>query len=120
MTFYLPLYSYRSGKVEARSGLNQGYADGRIRDLREVYIPIPRAFYTKIGTSPFPSPGQSFNLYLPNGDVLVASICQADQKALMSNPNSALGNWLVRDVLDIKHNRQITKEDLISAGIDSV
>lgn len=120
MIFYLPLYSYRTGNVEARSGLNQGYADGRERELREAYIPIPRAFYDHMGVSPFPPRDTSFDLVLPNGTILSASICQDNDKALMSNPNEKLGKWLVRDVLGIIHNRPITISDLRSASCDSV
>lgn len=120
MTFYLPLYSYSSGEVEARSGLNQGYANGRERELREAYIPIPRAFYNHMGRNPFPSRDTSFDLVLPDKTTLKASICQDNNKALMSNPNADLGKWLVRDVLGITHNRPITMSDLRSANCDSV
>lgn len=38
----------------------------------------------------------------------------------MSNPNHKLGKWLVNDVLEIVHNRQITMNDLRNANCDSV
>lgn len=120
MTFYLPLYSYSNGDVQLRSGLNQGYADGRPRELREAYIPIPQAFYDCVGSSPFPPRNCSFDLVLPNRTVLSAKICQDNDKALMSNPNHELGEWLVNDVLGIVHNRQITMDDLRDADCDSV
>lgn len=48
---YLPLYSYRSKKVELKSGLNQWNASsknkgsGLLRPEKEIYIPIPIEFH---------------------------------------------------------------------------
>ena len=38
----------------------------------------------------------------------------------MSNPNKALGKWLLRDVLKIPYGKIITYNDLLEVGIDSV
>jgi hypothetical protein len=38
----------------------------------------------------------------------------------MSNPNKALGKWLLRDVLAVPEGQVITYEDLEVYGIDSV
>jgi len=43
----------------AHSGLNHWGEAGRPRDLDEVYIPIPKAFYDYYG-NPFPPRGVSF------------------------------------------------------------
>ena len=41
-------------------------------------------------------------------------------KAIMSNPNSVLGKWLLRDVLELPEETLITYELLKEYGIDSV
>lgn len=120
----LPLYSARSMKVEAQSGLNQWNAKGRKRDPNEVYIPIPawihkvfRGFFN-YSTENFKT--EAFQVLLPNGKVLSMKVAQSGGKALMSNPNSALGEWLLRDILQIQEGKVVTKEMLDILGIDSV
>lgn len=50
---YLPLYSFRSGEVEEKSGLNAWNAaskekgSDKPRPLNEVYIPLPKEFHHK-------------------------------------------------------------------------
>ena len=38
----------------------------------------------------------------------------------MSNPNNALGKWLLRDVLKLPYGKIVKIEDLYEIGIDSV
>jgi len=119
-TIYLPLYSERGCKnVPQRSGLNQWNAHGRPRKPNEVYIPIPKIVNIKFPDF-FPTRDQEFMLGIPNGSFLRAKICQDDNKALMTNPNSALGEWLLRDVLGLRENELLTYAMLEEAGIDSV
>ena len=47
-------------------------------------------------------------------------VAQQGGKALMSNPNSALGEWILRDILQLKEAELLTKEKLDTIGIDSV
>lgn len=47
-------------------------------------------------------------------------LCQENCKALMSNPNKALGKWLLRDVLKVPYGKTISYDDLLEIGIDSV
>ena len=47
-------------------------------------------------------------------------VAQQGGKGLMSNPNSALGKWILRDILQLKENELVTKEQLDIIGIDSV
>lgn len=109
---YLPLYSYSSGKVETKSGLNAWNAasknkgSGQLRPLNEVYIPIPRIFHKshpdfftpnifeaekKIKSAP---KGKSsdyrvrFHLHLPNGKVLPSLLTQQNMKGLESGSNT--------------------------------
>lgn len=119
---YLPLYSKnnKDGKfVAERSGLNARFAGGRPRDPYEVYIPISQKFNEKYRDF-FPPSDQPFNLLLPDGRTLSAKICQENDKALMTNPNKALGHWLIDDVLKISPTVPITYEMLEKYGIDAV
>lgn len=117
----LPLYSTRGGveHVPEKSGLNQWNAAGRVRNEDEVYIPIPQDIH-KHFPSFFPDRKTEFTLVLPSGDELSAKICQSNGKALMSNPNSALGYWILRTVLRKKPGELVMMNDLTRYGIDSV
>lgn len=119
----LPLYSYnkstKNKEVSAKSGLNQWNAGGRKRDPNEIYIPISRQDH-KVTPNFFPDRDTEFRLLLPNGKDLSAKICQDNNKALMSNPNKELGEWLLRDVLNLKEKTLVTYEKLEDLGIDSV
>ncbi len=117
-TVYLPLYG-RSHIVSERSGLNQWNARGRKRDYNEVYIPIP-AIIHNLYPDFFPARDKIFNLKLPNGKTMQSKVCQDGNKALMSNPNSELGNWILRDVLKLEEGELLTYEKLQILGIDSV
>ncbi len=116
----LPLYSKRGADhVPERSGLNQWNANGRKRDANEVYIPIPKSIHKNYPTF-FPSRDVPFELILPDGNKLSAKVCQDGGKALMSNPNSQLGEWILRKILRKKEGELVTIEDLYKYGIDSV
>ena len=115
----LPLYSRRDGCVPVKSGLNQWNADGRKRDFDEVYIPVPSQIH-KDYPDFFPTRDIVFSLELPNGNVLSAKICQSGGKALMSNPNKALGEWILRRIFKKKPGELVTMFDLQRLGIDSV
>jgi hypothetical protein len=119
---FLPLYSTRSTEskdVPERSGLNQWNAGGRTRSLGEVYIPIP-AFIHKKFPNFFPEKDVQFNLHLPNKNILTAKVCQGGKKALMTNPNEALGQWILRDVLKLKEGELLTYQKLEDINLDSV
>ena len=47
-------------------------------------------------------------------------VCQTDGKALMSNPNKALGKWILRDVLEIPYNTIVTYDMLLERNIDAI
>lgn len=126
----LPLYSSRGGSKEVpeKSGLNQWNAGGRARKFGEAYIPVPQVIH-KSCPKFFPI-GKSFNLFLPNTELPArASLCQADNKALMTNPNDELCKWIFK-VIDpnfstTMYNKAPSREpfkysDLEIAGYDSV
>ena len=117
-TIYLPLYG-RDKLVYPKSGLNQWNASGRKRDINEIYIPIPIKIH-RLKPNFFPPRDKPFNLHLPNKEILNVKVCQDNSKALMSNPNEALGKWLLRDVLSLKEGEVLTYEKLEDLGIDSV
>ncbi len=117
----LPLFSTKgeSKFVAQKSGLNFFNAGGRERNSGEVYVPIP-ALIRKFAPTFFPKRDESFCLSTPMGEKLEAKICQDDAKALMTNPNSALSNWLLRKVLGLKEWEILTLEHLQNLNVDSV
>ncbi|MGB7604615.1 MAG: hypothetical protein WBL93_03975 [Lutisporaceae bacterium] len=129
-TIILPLYSMRSGEVEAKSGLNQWNAGGRYRNAREVYIPVPSWIHKKFPYF-FPDINTTFNLHLPNNRTISAKMCQTYEmiieghiinkgKGLMSNPNTDLGEWILEDILRTDERQIVTKNNLNELDIDSV
>lgn len=117
----LPLFSDRGSErnVPERSGLNQWNAKGRPRDPNEIYIPIPKWIHN-VFPGFFPARDISFNLQVPSGKFLDAKVCQDGSKALMTNPNKALGEWLLREVIDLNERELLTYEMLEGLDIDSV
>ncbi len=115
----LPLFSPKQNIVPEKSGLNQWNAAGRPRNPNEVYIPVPKKIHKNF-PSFFPDREVDFILNLPNGKAIPAKICQDGGKALMSNPNKLLGQWLLRDVLQLKEGELLTMETLNRMGFDSV
>ncbi len=116
----LPLFSMKGGRhVPSKSGLNLWNASGRVRHPNEVEIRIP-APVKRENEGFFPPRHVPFRLLLPDGHVLSASICQADDKAIMSNPNKDLGNWLLRTVLHLAEGEIATIEKLDELGVDAV
>ena len=126
----LPLYSTKSGskrEVQEKSGINQWNAGGRERKFGESYIPIPMAIHDAHPNF-FPPKDVKFKLTLPNGKVISAKVCQENNKALMSDPNTDLCEWLYTIIdknLDIAkkrfaEERPYTYDDLREVGKDSV
>lgn len=115
----LPLYSTRNDLVPEKSGLNQWNAGGRKRSLNEVYIPIPMQIHQNFPDF-FPGRDTPFDLIIPDGNILNAKVCQENSKALMTNPNSALADWLLRKLLNLKEGELATSERLALMDCDSV
>jgi hypothetical protein len=125
----LPLFSLKGQDrvVPARSGINQWNANGRARKFGEAYIPVPRLVHT-LSPNFFPARDVRFDLTLPDGTVVNAKLCQDNSKALMSDPNDALCNWLFRSIdgsLAVAQRRladqnPYTYNDLATIGKDSV
>ena len=119
----LPLYSTRKGgemkEVPLHSGLNQWNAGGRERDPGEVYIPIPMEIH-HAHPSFFPPEEQVFELETPTRERLKAKLCQENSKALMTNPNNALADWLLRGIFNLQEGTPLTYDRLLEAGTDCV
>jgi hypothetical protein len=117
----LPLYGTKNKEkfIFDRSGLNQWNANGRKRNLGEIYIPIKKEIHTFF-PSFFPPRDENFNLQIPTGEIFSAKVCQDNSKALMTNPNKALSDWLLRKVLQLKEGELATIEKLDKLGFDSV
>lgn len=114
----LPLYG-KHRIIYPKSGLNQWNAEGRKRDFGELYIPIPMDIHHCFPNF-FPQREDTFNLKIPTGEVFSAKVCQANGKALMTNPNKLLSDWLLRTVLQLKEGELATIEKLDKLGFDSV
>lgn len=109
------------GVVYEKSGLNIWNASGRKRDPDEVYIPFNKKDRMRLENKDFfPPKDKNFDLKLPDGQHISAKLCQDDGKAIMSNPNKALGKWLLRDVLKLPQKTLITYELLQKKGFDTV
>ncbi len=122
----LPLFGTKNLKtirVEKSSGLNAWHAKPRKnqdkRPYGEMYIPIPKEIHKQFPDF-FPKRDESFDLEIPTGETFSAKVCQQDSKALMTNPNSALEKWLLRDLLQLKEGELATIEKLNELGFDSV
>lgn len=117
----LPLYGFKKNEkfVFEKSGLNQWNAGGRKRDLGEVYIPIPIDIHKQFPDF-FPERDKPFELKIPTGEVFSAKVCQDNSKALMTNPNKALSDWLLRKVFQVKEGELLTIEKMNELGFDSV
>lgn len=131
---YLPLYSDRSGKVEEKSGFNawngasKSKGSNILRPNYEAYIGIPTwvhhfqnnffGFNALDKQERDNSP--SFNLHLPNQEVIQAIITQENGKSLQTNPQSILGKWILRDVLGLQARELLTYRHLQKLGVDSL
>ncbi|MES2590926.1 MAG: NgoFVII family restriction endonuclease [Bacteroidota bacterium] len=121
-----------------------------LRPLNEIYIPIPREFHRKhpdfFTKNIFKSekmrenysgdkenkPEVRFHLQLPNGKRIPSLVTQSNMKGLQSGSNteydekgkrygqSALGQWLLVDVLGLKERKLVTRKWLQKKGTDSV
>ena len=132
----LRLYTIKDKKkiVQEKSGLNQwngartNYKKNENnektpekvtpRNPNELHIPYPKKDRDR--ESFFPPRSTSFDLKLPNGHWISAKVCQENGKAIMSNPNSELGKWLLRDVFELPEGTLVTYDMLKKFNVDSV
>ena len=117
----LPLYGIKNKQkfIFEKSGLNQWNAGGRARNMGEIYIPIPIEINRNYSNF-FPPRDTHFNLSIPTGETYSAKVCQDNSKALMTDPNKAMSDWLLRRILKLKEGEIATIEKLDKLGFDSV
>ena len=125
--------------------MNQWNASGRVRDPNEIYI----SYLTedrKRSVDFFLNRDEPFTLLLPDGTEMSAKVCQRAftkvsperyafltseekeredarakvGKSIMSNPNKALGKWLLRDVFELPEKTLVIYDMLRIFGVDSV
>lgn len=135
--------------LNAWNGSSKNKGSDTLRPLNEVYIPIPREFHKKhpdfFTKNIFDfekvregydgindKPEVRFHLQLPNGKKIPSLVTQSNMKGLQSGSNierdengkkygqSALGQWLLIDVLGLKERKLVTREWLEMKGTDSV
>ena len=135
--------------LNAWNGASKNRGSTTPRPLNEVYIPIPREFHKKqpdfftqnifefenmraLYDGSNNKPEVRFHLQLPNGKRIPSLVTQGNMKGLQSGSNteydehgkrygqSALGQWLLIDVLGLKERKVVTREWLQLKGTDSV
>ena len=95
--------------------MNQWNTSGRVRDPNEIYIPYLTEDRNR-SVDFFPNRDEPFTLLLPDGTEMSAKV----GKSIMSNPNKALGKWLLRDVFELPEKTLVTYDMLRIFGVDSV
>ncbi len=135
--------------LNAWNGASKNKGSNTPRPLNEVYIPIPREFHKKhpdfftenifefekikeLYDGSNDKPEVRFHLQLPNGKRIPSLVTQSNMKGLQSGSNtehdekgkrygqSALGQWLLIDVLGLKERKLVTRDWLKMKGTDSV
>lgn len=136
--------------LNAWNGAPKSKGSHSLRPLNEIYIPIPREFHKKnpdffiknifefekiresYNGDKENKPEVRFHLQLPNGKKIPSLVTQSGMKGLQSGSNvehdesgrrygqSALGQWLLVDVLGLKDRQPVTRDWLIKKGADSV
>lgn len=119
---YLPLFSIdrnRNKHIPIKSGLNFWNENGKKTNPNKVYIPVP-SYIRNYFSNFFPKKNSIFYLNLPNKKEVTVKLCQDKGKALMSNPQSDLGEWLLRDCLELLNYQVATFEHLNKNNVHSV
>ncbi|EKT3965112.1 phospholipase D-like domain-containing protein [Flavobacterium psychrophilum] len=136
--------------LNAWNGASKNKGSNTLRPLNEVYIPVPIDFHRKYPTfftkdiltlikdranydgSKENRPTVRFHLQLPNGKRIPSLLTGDNLKNFQSGSNteydengkrfgqSALGQWLLLDVLGLKERKLVTREWLQKKGTDSV
>ena len=131
-SIFLPLYSYKTGEISEKSGINawngapksSGQKSGR--PAYEVYLPVPRELHKKVngwfGTDTLSGDGTSvqFTLHFPDGQEIPGRLTQQGYKSFQTNPQQALGEWLIKNVLNVEKGTVLTKALLDDRGVDCV
>ncbi len=84
-----------------------------------MYIPVPAQIH-QLAPHFFPPRDTPFDLKTPLGESLCAKLCQDNSKALISNPNHALANWLLKTALRLQEGELTAYEKMQILGLDCV
>ena len=136
--------------LNAWNGASKKKGSDEPRPLNEIYIPIPKVFHKKypdfftrdmltiirdrkiFKNDKANRPEVRFHFKLPNGKRIPALITGDNMKNLQSGSKSerdengkiygqsALGQWLLVDVLGLRDYQKVTRDWLIKKGTDSV
>lgn len=136
---YLPLYQDKkegmivtsSSGVNIRHGKSKTKGTDRPRPEYEIEVRIStwihHIFPNFFGLNAFDENDiknielNNFNLILPDDRILVGRIKQSNGKSLQTNPQGALGEWILKDVLGLTNREEIVSEELLDRlGIDSL
>lgn len=96
------------------------------RPAYEVYLPVPRELHKKVngwfGTDTLSGDGTSvqFTLHFPDGQEIPGRLTQQGYKSFQTNPQQALGEWLIKNVLNVEKGTVLTKALLDERGVDCV
>lgn len=135
---YLPLYQdKKEGRIVSEcSGINMRHAKSKkkgsntprpkyeveIRISKWIHYIFPKFFGIDALNKDEVKDAvlNDFDLILPDGRVLRGRVKQDDGKSLQTNPQGALGEWILKDVLGLKNREVVTWELLDTLGIDSL
>lgn len=133
--------------LNAWNAASKNKGSNKPRPLNEVYIPVPKEFHYKFRNffcnnildviearkgDKTNRPEVRFHLQLPNGKIIPALLTGDNLKNFQSGSStehdqfgnlygqSALGQWLLVDVLGLKDRTLVTKEWLEMKGTDSI
>lgn len=113
-----PLVNSRTNEVHnAGAGLNWGQpTESRRRsDSAAAYIPVPSRFRNF-----FPPTGETFEVFCPDGQVLILARSQQGGKALSTPASNELLGQYFRGLLGVENGRPILTKDLNDFGSDCV
>ena len=135
---YLPLYQDKKegmivsdcSGVNIRNGKSKNKGSNTPRPLYEIEVRISKwihkvfpYFFDLNALNPDDIKNEElndFDLILPDGRILRGRIKQEGGKSLQTNPQGALGEWVLKDVLGLENREVVTMELLERLGIDSL
>lgn len=129
----LPLYNDDDYGVNAFSGFNASMGKSKVKDsgkprpAYEAYAQIPvyihylyPNFFGFNALDKTERSNSKFTLHLPTGQKIEAKITQDNGKGLQSNPQSALGKWLLYNIFGLAPHEPLTRELIDRKGYDSI
>lgn len=129
----LPLYNDDNYLVNKKSAFNaslgssKSKGSGKARPAYEAYAHIPvyihHLYPNFFGFNALDRTARnqsSFDLHLPNDEVITAKITQDNGKSLQTNPQSILGKWLLFSIFGLQEYEMLTRNTIDEKEIDSI